>query len=53
MYVKGKNGEMTKTMYKGAWVCIDCSKPIYELPFKPQSESNLRCKQCYKRLKAK
>jgi len=36
-----------KVMYSGNWKCFDCGTVITELPFRPDDESNIRCKPCY------
>ena len=42
---------MEKQMYKGEWKCSKCGEDIKELPFKPKSENNLVCKDCYNKEK--
>ncbi|MCA9351596.1 hypothetical protein KC929_02355, partial [Patescibacteria group bacterium] len=33
--------------YEGNWTCSKCQAAITTLPFKPENEANLTCRDCY------
>lgn len=40
-----------RPMFKGDWKCADCGTAITELPFQPREGSDLRCRDCYRKMK--
>jgi CxxC-x17-CxxC domain-containing protein len=42
------NGNFSdRPMIQGEWQCADCKKTITELPFQPNEDQEVRCKECY------
>lgn len=48
----GRGGNFQRKMYQGNWKCADCGGEITELPFQPKDESNLKCRNCFKKDRA-
>lgn len=44
-----RGGSFQRKMYQGDWKCSDCGTAITELPFQPKDESNLKCRDCFKK----
>ena len=42
-----------RQMYQGDWKCSECSAPITELPFQPDGERPLFCRDCHRNKKSK
>lgn len=42
-----------KKMFSGSWQCADCKKEITELPFKPDNERPVYCRECWLKRKTK
>lgn len=36
-------------MFKGNWKCTDCGKEIRELPFNPDPERPIYCRECWEK----
>ena len=36
-----------RKMFKGSWTCADCGKEITELPFEPDPNRPVYCKECW------
>lgn len=44
-----RGGNFQRKMYQGNWKCSSCGTDINELPFMPKDESNIKCRECFKR----
>jgi len=42
------SGAGARQMHKGNWTCSQCGATITELPFKPDGERPLFCRDCHK-----
>jgi len=38
-----------RPMFKGNWTCSGCGGSITELPFEPRDDSNLKCRDCFRK----
>jgi len=36
-----------RKMFKGNWTCTDCGKEITELPFEPDPDRPVYCRECW------
>lgn len=36
-----------RKMYQGDWKCADCGKEITELPFEPDPDRPIYCRDCW------
>ena len=36
-----------RKMFKGSWKCSDCGAEITELPFEPDPDRPIHCKECW------
>jgi CxxC-x17-CxxC domain-containing protein len=35
-------------MYQGDWKCSACGTAITELPFEPNPDQDIQCRECYR-----
>ena len=42
-------GNFERKMYEGSWKCADCGKEITELPFQPDPDRPVYCKDCWRK----
>lgn len=40
-------GGFERKMFKGDWKCADCGKEITELPFEPDQDRPIYCRDCW------
>lgn len=45
-------GSFERKMYQGHWKCADCGKEITELPFKPDPDRPIYCRECWQKRRA-
>ncbi|MBZ9572705.1 hypothetical protein KJA17_00705 [Patescibacteria group bacterium] len=45
-------GDFERKMYKGDWKCADCGKEITELPFEPDPDRPIYCRDCWAKRRA-
>ncbi|MBZ1345104.1 MAG: hypothetical protein KY055_00430 [Candidatus Nealsonbacteria bacterium] len=38
-----------REMFKGDWACADCGAKITELPFQPDSDRPIYCRECHQK----
>ena len=43
----GRDGFQRK-MYQGDWKCSACGTAITELPFEPNPDQDIQCRECYR-----
>jgi len=41
------NSDFPRKMYQGKWKCADCGAEITELPFPPDPDRPLYCRECH------
>ena len=41
-----------RKMYQGHWKCADCGKEITELPFEPDADRPVYCRECWAKRRA-
>ncbi|MCD6500588.1 hypothetical protein J7K42_01050 [bacterium] len=46
-------GGFERKMFKGNWKCADCGKEITELPFKPDPDRPIYCRDCWAKRRAR
>ena len=46
---RGDRNRREKKMYEGRWTCSGCGGAITSLPFEPRDESNLKCRDCFRK----
>ena len=39
----------SRQMYQGDWTCSECGAEIKELPFEPEGDRPLFCRDCHKK----
>ncbi len=42
-----QEGGFERKMFKGDWKCADCGKEIPELPFEPDQDRPIYCRDCW------
>ncbi|MBZ9572416.1 hypothetical protein KJA15_03735 [Patescibacteria group bacterium] len=42
-----------RKMFKGDWTCADCGAKITELPFQPDSDRPIYCRECHRKKRAR
>lgn len=40
-------GDFERKMVQGDWKCADCGKEITELPFEPDQDRPIYCRDCW------
>ena len=38
-----------RQMHEGNWKCCECGGAINSLPFEPRDDSNLKCRDCFRK----
>lgn len=46
---KGDRPQRERQMFEGNWTCADCGGAITSLPFEPRDDSNLKCRDCFRK----
>ncbi len=46
-----QGGYPQRQMFQGNWQCAGCSKEITELPFEPDGQRPIYCRDCYRQNK--
>ncbi|PIS39327.1 MAG: hypothetical protein COT33_02590 [Candidatus Nealsonbacteria bacterium CG08_land_8_20_14_0_20_38_20] len=41
-----------RQMFKGDWKCAECGAPITELPFQPDQDRPIYCRDCHQKKRA-
>lgn len=44
-----QNSFAQRKMYQGNWTCADCGCEIKELPFEPDGERSIYCRDCHRK----
>ena len=47
----GRGGFGPRQMFQGDWECVDCGTKITELPFEPNPDQPIRCRDCWMKQK--
>ncbi|MDI6883103.1 MAG: hypothetical protein QMC93_01340 [Patescibacteria group bacterium] len=40
-------GDFERKTYQGDWKCADCGEEIKELPFEPDQDRPIYCRECW------
>jgi len=48
MYSQNNNNFADRQMFQGDWSCSKCGAKITELPFQPDGDRPLYCRDCHK-----
>ncbi|MAZ67513.1 zinc-binding protein [bacterium] len=46
---RGDRPRRERQMFEGNWTCADCGGAITSLPFEPRDDSNLKCRDCFRK----
>ncbi|NCF75423.1 MAG: zinc-binding protein [Xanthomonadaceae bacterium] len=48
-YSGNRNNRSDRQMFHGDWVCSECGAKITELPFEPNGDKPLFCRDCHRK----
>jgi len=48
---QGQGGFGQRQMYQGNWTCAQCKAEITELPFEPDGQRPIYCRDCHREMR--